>query len=122
VGTPPLLIRPLTAADVDAFYGLPVKWPAAGLAVEDGGKVVAVGGFAWRDDGCFGFLDCGRQYMPAPRRAIRLARMVISAVKQSGEDVVFTARDASVPKSEKFLRALGFTPHSVVDGVEVWSA
>ena len=60
--------------------------------------------------------------MPSPREAIRLARMVIMAVKAAGEDEVMAARDSRIPMSDKFLRLAGFKPHGTTDGVEIWAA
>ena len=116
------MLRLLTVADAEAYYGRPVSWPVAGLAMEDDGKVVAVGGVAWRDDGCFAFLDCDKELMPHPRAAIKLARMVIFAVKAAGEDVIFAARDERIAMSDKFLRLVGFKPAGTRDGVEIWTA
>ena len=116
------MLRPLIAGDAEAFYGRPIDWPIAGLAIERDGRVIAMGGVAWRDDGCFGFLDCPPEHMPSPRAAIRLARMVVFAVKAAGEDEVMAARDSRIPMSDKFLRLVGFKPSGTADGVEIWTA
>ncbi len=114
-------VRVARPADAEAFYGKAVPWPWSGLAIERDGKVVALGGVAWRDDGTWAFLDCPRELMPHPFRAHKLALRVLAAVFAGGETEILVRPTPGVPTAKRWLSALGFAPRSRDGDVEIWS-
>lgn len=112
-------VRIARPEDAEAFYGKSIPWPWCGLAIERGGKVAALGGVAWRDDGAWAFLDCPRELMPHALRAHKLARGVLAAAFAAGETEILVRPTPGVATAKRWLKALGFAPRA--GDAEIWS-
>lgn len=113
-------IRIATDADFAVVFGYACPYPWNGLVAERDGRIVGLGGVAWRPDGAYAFLDCALSAMPPPIRAHKLARMVLGCAFRAGAEVIYANPEKELPTARKWLKALGFV-YSHTDEVEVWA-
>lgn len=114
-------IRVATPDDAVRRYGYPIPWPWTGLAMEENGELIGLGGVVWKDDGrCWCFLNCQR--MPPAITAHRTALRLLQHAFAAGEDMIFVVPTPGIVTAKPWLTALGFRFHEQADDLEVWAA
>lgn len=116
------VVRPATAADMDAFYGHEANRPSITAIVgELDGKIIACGGFAHQKGILEAFCDLEPEARDLPVQLIRETRKLIRGMGAKGKMIYATA-DRREPSHEHFLRLLGFKPVEGMEGRWRWVA
>jgi len=108
------LIRPATAADIEAFYGQKFNLHTAVID----GRPVALGGFMKEDGRLWVFLDV----LPdAALVGTAIVRALRHHLHKAGQDVYAHHDAAKFPEAARMLRLLGFKPTGeTVNNMRVW--
>lgn len=113
-------IRPATRADIDQLIDEPLPWRVRAFAVEDNGKLLGVGGFAYQpNDTIAAFVlkaPGAERYKVALHRA-GLATM--QEAKRLGFRRVVALAEKTNPAAERWLARLGFK-QVMVDNEQAW--
>lgn len=115
-----LRIVPVPPHLVEAAEGVTIDLPAVAYVGIDNDVVVGSFGLAWGRGRCWIWLRVAEINPRYGITIMRRAKRLFAKARQLGETEVFTPRDANYPTSEKLLKVLGFTPHSIENGIEVW--
>lgn len=113
-------IRPATRADIDQLISEPLPYRVRAFAVEDNGKLLGVGGFAYQpNDTIAAFVlkapGAGR-YKVALHRA---GLMAMAEARASGFRRVVALAEKTNPAAERWLARLGFK-QVMVEGEQAW--
>lgn len=117
-------VRLATADDLRAFAGCdPPDWCIEWVSyvLERDGKLVALGTIAWDAWGrTWGMFDCRDKVSPFLMH--RMARNTIGSLREIGVERLHAYCDERVPRSDVWLRRLGFRPGAPVPlaSEEVW--
>lgn len=102
-------IRPATRADIDQLITEPLPYRIRAFAVEDNGKLLGVGGFAYQPhDTIAAFVlkaPGAERYKLALHRA---GLMAMEEAKQAGFKRVVALAEKTNPAAERWLSRLGF--------------
>lgn len=113
-------IRPATRADIDQLISEPLPYRIRAFAVEDNGKLLGVGGFAYQpNDTIAAFVlkaPGAERYKLALHRA---GLMAMEEARQSGFRRVVALAEKTNPAAERWLARLGFK-QVMVEGEKAW--
>lgn len=115
-----LQILPALPHLVEAAEGVTIDVPVVAYVGVDNGAVVGSFGLAWGRGRCWIWLRVAEINARYGITIMHRAKRLFAKARQLGETEVFTPRDANYPTSEKLLKVLGFTLHSIENGIEVW--
>lgn len=113
-------IRPATRADIDQLINEPLPYRIRAYAVEDNGKLLGVGGFAYQpNDTIAAFVlkaPGAERYKIALHRA---GLMVMQDAKRLGYRRIVALADKTNPAAERWLSRLGFK-QVMVESEKAW--
>jgi hypothetical protein len=113
-------IRPATPKDVAALIAEPLPWRIRAFAMEDDGKLLAVGGFTFMPgDTVAAFLIKAEG---AERYPVTLHRAGITAMRtavEAGYRRIVALADKTNPAAERWLVRFGYKLH-MIDGIKTW--
>ena len=114
-------VRSARPSDYVEIYGRTPRHRTIGVAVDDGERVLGIGGLEFQPHHIVAFLDIAQGVEPAAhkRPLLRAGRAVMAMVQKQTRDVL-AFRDASQERSEGLLRHFGFEPAGTAQGREVW--
>jgi hypothetical protein len=99
-----------------------IDWPAVAFVGIDNDELVGTGGIAWGADRCWlWFSAVGKPKPSYGLYVVRMAHKLFRKAFQLGEVEIFTVRDRNFSTSLRLHQILGFTPHSLEKGQEIWS-
>lgn len=114
------VIRPATKADIDQLIDEPLPWRVRAYAVEDGGKLLGVGGFAYQpNDTIAAFV---LKAPGAERYKVALHRAGLMAMREArnlGYRRIVALAEKTNPAAERWLARLGFK-QVMVDKERAW--
>ena len=114
------VIRPAVRADFDALTDGPRPYRVRAVAMEVDGRVLAVGGLAYLENGVVGAfmqgLDEARDYPVSLHRA---GKMMMAEAERLGIRRLVAMADKSVEAAERWMLRFGFKPEQH-DGVTVY--
>lgn len=114
------IIRPATKADIDQLIDEPLPWRIRAFAVEDDGKLLGVGGFAYQpNDTIAAFV---LKAPGAEKYRIALHRAGLAAMNEArslGYRRVVALAEKTNPAAERWLARLGFK-QVTVDEEKAW--
>ena len=114
------VIRPAVRADLDALTDGPRPYRVRAVAMEVDGRVLAVGGLAYLENGVVGAfmqgLDEARDYPVSLHRA---GKMMMAEAERLGIRRLVAMADKSVEAAERWMLRFGFKPEQH-DGVTVY--
>lgn len=103
-----VIVRPATREDIAAFSDMENKPSARAWVGELDGKVIALSGLALIGGRWFLFLDLTEEARKHKVTMMRAAKMIMAEAQKQGIRVIYAERDEDEPKSEAWLRSLGF--------------
>lgn len=115
-----ITFRPATRADIDALISEPLPYRVRAFAVEDDGKLLGIGGFAYQPKdtiAAFVLKAPGAEKYPVALHRAGLKAM--AEARASGYRRVVALAEKMNPAAERWLGRLGFRP-VVVDGETAW--
>lgn len=110
--------RPLTTADLEAFYGSRPVPTIRGVGLFEDGKPIAVGGLAYGRGASEAFMELRDGAQRYPVSVMKATRLAMQMMRDAGARVVFAKVDTKRDTAPRFLSRLGFTPMG--DGRWMW--
>lgn len=114
------LIRPATRADIDAMINEPLPWRVRAWAVEDDGKLLGIGGFAYQPNDTIAAFVLKKP--GAEKYAVSLHRaglMAMREAKRLGYRRIVALAEQTNEAAERWLERLGFK-QVMVDKETAW--
>lgn len=114
------VIRPATRADIDQLIDQPLPWRVRAFAVEQDGKLLGVGGFAYQPDDVIAAFVLKKP--GAEKYKVTLHRaglMAMQEARQAGYRRVVALAAKNNPAAEPWLARLGFK-QVMVDSEQAW--
>ena len=119
----PLVIRPATREDLDAFPTPFAKPTVKALAAEVDGEVLGVAGLAIVRGRYYAFCDLtSTQAAPYRIAVARAAKRLFAEARAAGIRYIYTNADPDEPRACRWLASLGFTPDTRHPHLYRWSA
>lgn len=113
-------IRPATRADIDQLISEPLPYRIRAFAVEQDGKLLGVGGFAYQPNDIIAAFVLkapgAEKYKLSLHRA---GLMAMAEAKAAGFRRVVALAEKANPAAERWLSRLGFK-QVMVDGEQAW--
>lgn len=106
---PPVVIRPATRADLDAFSPLPGKPTIRALCMEREGRIIALGGFVLSKGRWIAFADLSEEARRYKIHILRAAQRLFRDARRDGVRYIYTDADTQEPRSLPWLASLGFS-------------
>jgi hypothetical protein len=124
---PRVTIEPATAEDIKEFtanfYGevVPIRMRVRALAGKVDGRVVAIGGIAFAEDGMtrIAFCDLSDEARLYPLSMHKAARMTMAMAMKLGIKRLVATTETNHPAARRWLERLDFSPR-MVGGVRVY--
>lgn len=114
------IIRPATRADIDQLISEPLPYRIRAYAVEDNGKLLGVGGFAYQPhDTIAAFVlkaPGSEKYKLALHRA---GLMAMREARELGFRRIVALAEKTNPAAERWLARLGFK-QVMIEGAKAW--
>jgi RimJ/RimL family protein N-acetyltransferase len=113
-------IRPATRADIDAMIDEPLPWRVRAWAVEDDGKLLGIGGFAYQPNDTIAAFVLKKP--GAEKYAVSLHRaglMAMREAKRLGYRRIVALAEQTNEAAERWLERLGFR-EVMVDSEKAW--
>lgn len=110
------LVRQASTADFVRFYERSVPEIWLGMVAERDGELIGFGLVVWDDLGrALAIFDRKADFSAFTMH--RVAKRVLSALKEADEPVIYAYCDTHIPGASKWLRRLGFVPTGTeIDG------
>lgn len=99
-------IRVATPADIREYYGAPLPYSVRALVLAVDGKVVGVGGIAYREGLKYAFMELKDEVRPRRVTIGRFAKALVETFGGRGPGMTIAEPDE--PMSDKLLMWLGF--------------
>lgn len=113
-----MIIRSMTAADAQAYWGKELPASVRGYAVELEGTVMGIAGLAYLPTEIRAFADMVEDGQKYPMTIMRITKLM-KALMNETKAPVYCNPSASLPNAKRFLEHVGFKP---VDGrTYVWN-
>ncbi len=104
-----VVIRPTRAADFEAFSGRLPEYRCKALTVEDGDRILGIGGVMFLPNGIgLAFVDRGEDVPVLPVAMHKAATRIMREARAAGWRLVATC-DPEEPAASRWLERLGFT-------------
>ena len=105
---PKVVIRPATAADIEAFTDMPDKPTLRAWCMEVDGEIIALGGCALVRGRWLGFIDLTAQARQFKMHIMRAAKRYLDDARRQGVKFIFVEVDPNEPRALAWLSSLGF--------------
>lgn len=103
-----VIVRRATREDIASFSDMENKPSARAWVALLDDKIIALTGFALIGGRWFLFLDITEEARKHKITMMRTAKMIMAEAHKQGIRFLYTERDEKEPKSEAWLRSLGF--------------
>lgn len=114
------VIRPATRADIDTLIDEPLPYRVRAWAVEDGGVLLGVGGFAYQpEETIAAFVLKAPEAGKYPVALHRAGLMAMKEARRLGYRRVVALAEKTNPAAKRWLARLGFSP-MLIDGKQAW--
>jgi len=110
-------LRPATAADFTALFDRPVPHRARAIAAELDGRLLGVGGVAFRPEGVFAFAQFTKDFRLYPAAMHRAGIAGMALIRACNVATVIAEAQPGNPAAARWLERFGFKPEG---GVYVW--
>lgn len=117
-----LVVRPATRADIETYAGRPSNETIRAFVGELDGKVIAIGGLATVKGRHFAFLDLDEEARGYKMHIMRMALRMMQNASSRGVRFIFAEADQCEPKSDAWLKRLGFKPDPRSQNLYRWRA
>ena len=104
----PLVIRPATRTDIEAFSDMPDKPTIRAYVAEMDGKVIGMGGAALAKGRWYAFADLPEEIRPYKMTIMRNARRFLEQMRRDGIRFIYAEASPVEPKAVAWLTSLGF--------------
>lgn len=106
----PIVIRPATRADIEAFSDMPDKPTIRAYVAEMDGKVIGMGGMAFQKGRWIAFCDLTPESRKLKVSIVKTAGRIMDDAMKSGVRFVYAQPDLNEPGAIRWLERLGFEP------------
>lgn len=117
-----LLVRPATRQDVEAFAGKPNAQTVRAFVGDLDGKIIAIGGVAVVKGRHYAFLDLDEEARGYKMHIMRTALRMMQDASKRGVRFIFAEADQCEPKSDAWLKRLGFETDPRAQNLYRWKA
>lgn len=105
-----ITVRPATRADIEVFAGRSNNETIRGFVGELNGKVIAIGGLAQVKGRQYAFIDLHDEVRNYKMHIMRAAIRLLQDASDRGVRFIYAQADQEEPKSDAWLKRLGFEP------------
>jgi hypothetical protein len=117
-----VIVRRATREDIASFSDMENKPSAVAWVGVLDDKIIALTGFALIRGRWFLFLDLTEEARKHKITMMRTAKMIMAEAQKQGIKFIYAERDEDEPKSEAWLRSLGFDLDPRSDYYFRWAA
>ena len=103
-----LIIRPATAADIEAFSTMTDTPSIRGYVGEIDGRIIGMGGLAFARGWWFAFCNLTEEARAHKMAIMRTAKRILAEARRDGIRFVYVERDPQEPRADVWLASLGF--------------
>lgn len=103
-----LIIRPATRGDIEAYASKPNAQTVRAFVGDLDGKIIAIGGIATVKGRHYAFLDLDEEARGYKMHIMRTALRMMQDASSRGVRFIFAEADQGEPKSDAWLKRLGF--------------
>lgn len=103
------IIKPLTQADVVAFYGKNNVFHCRGWGIHYQGKLAAIVGVTFMPNLMLAWSDIMPDVKASPRLVYATAKLMMEKIKELNYPIVYAIADVRIDTAPAFLKRLGWT-------------
>ena len=103
-----VIVRQAALEDIEAFVGDGEWLTMKAWVGEIDGRIVGLGGLAYRHGRWIAFCELSDEARPHKRAIVRAGRAAIDAARRAGHPFIYAEADESEPMATRWLESLGF--------------